>query len=159
MANSTIISDFKERVMDAVTHDDILFYAFDAKKCENGGDLENTHIFNYNRIPETVKDVSTYMTVMVHTKQKDRHGTFVTPTLEVWIYCHFEHMKMEREITKDNRCDYISMLIDEMFNGSTQYGGIGKLKLTLNSEGVYNQKFLYRHLIFETVDLNDSLCN
>ena len=51
------------------------------------------------------------------------------------------------------------MLIDEMFNGSTQYGGIGKLKLTLNSEGVYNQKFLYRHLIFETVDLNDSLCN
>lgn len=145
--------------MDAITHDDTMFYAFDAKECENGGDLIDTHIFTYNKIPDTVTEVSSYMTIMIHTKSRDRNKTFVTPTLEFYIYSHFEHMKMDRKITKDNRCDYISMLLDEMFNGSTEYGGIGQLKLILNTEGTYNKDFLYRHLIFETIDLNDSFCS
>lgn len=143
--------------MDAITHDDTLFYAFDSK-LEDGGDLENTHIFNYNKIPDTITEVSTYMTIMVHTKARDRNRTFVTPSLEIWIYCHDKHMEMDSQITKDNRCDYISMLIDNMFNGSTEYGGIGQLKLISNTEGTYNKEFLYRHLIFETIDFNDSMC-
>lgn len=158
MANSTSISDFKKNVMDAITHDDTIFYAFDAKECENGGDLIGTHILTYNKVPDTITEVSTYMTIMVHTKSRDRNGTFVTPTLEFYIYSHYKHMKMDRKITKDNRCDYISILIDSMFNGSTEYGGIGQLKLTLNTEGAYNKDFLYRHLVFETIDINDSMC-
>lgn len=158
MANSTSISEFKEKVVKAIAHDDTLFYAFDAKDCENGGDLINTHIFKYNKIPETITETNTYMTVMVHTKSRDKNGTFVTPTLEIWIYSHVDHMKMDYRITKDNRNDYISMLIDEKFNGSTEYGGIGKLQLMSNTEGVYNNKFLYRRLIFETVDVNNSFC-
>lgn len=158
MANSTSISDLKKRVMDAITHDDTIFYSFDAKECENGGDLIDTHIFTYNKVPETVTEVTSYMTVMVHTKSRDRNKTFVTPTLEFYIYSHYKHMKMDRKITKDNRCDYISMLIDDMFNGSTEYGGIGELKCILNQEGTYNKDFLYRHLVFETIDINDSIC-
>lgn len=158
IANGTSISEFKRRVMDTVTHDDTLFYAFGAKDCENGGDLDGTHIFKFNKIPETVHDVGTYMTIMVHMKARDRKGYFVTPTLEIWIYTHVQHMKMDRRITKDNRCDYISMLLDEMFNGSSEYGGIGQLKLVSNSEGVYNKDFLYRHMVFETIDLNNSSC-
>lgn len=159
MANSTSISEFKERVMDAITHDDTIFYAFDANECENGGDLIGTHILTYNKVPDTVTEVATYMTIMVHTKSRDINRTFVTPTLEFHIYSHYRHMKMDRKITKDNRCDYISMLIDNMFNGSTKYGGVGQLKLTLNTEGAYNKDFLYRHMIFETMDINNSVCN
>lgn len=158
MANSTSISEFKERVMDAITHDDTIFYAFDAKDCENGGDLIGTHILTYNKVPDTVTEVATYMTIMVHTKSRDINRTFVTPTLEFYIYSHYRHMKVDRKITKDNRCDYISMLIDNMFNGSTKYGGVGQLKLTLNTEGAYNKDFLYRHMIFETMDINNSVC-
>lgn len=98
------------------------------------------------------------MTIMVHTKARDRNKTFVTPTLEFYIYSHFKHMKMDRKITKDNRCDYLSMLIDDMFNGSTKYGGVGELKCILNQEGTYNKDFLYRHLVFETIDINNSAC-
>lgn len=164
MANSTSISDFKKNVVDAITHDDTIFYAFGADKVkyENGGDLIGTHILTYNKIPDTVETVSTYMTIMVHTKvfdsRYDRNKTFVIPRLEFYIYSHFKHMQMDREITKDNRCDYISMLIDNMFNGSSEYGGIGELKLSLNEEGAYNKDFLYRHMVFETVDLNKSFC-
>lgn len=158
MANSTSISQFKERVVNAIMHDDALFFAFDAKDCESGGDLINTHIFKYNKNPETITETITFMTVMVHTKSRDKNGTFITPTLELWIYSHNDHMKMDYRITKDNRNDYISMLLDEKFNGSTEYGGVGKLQLISNTEGTFSQKFLYRRLIFETVDVNDSIC-
>lgn len=159
MANSTSISEFKERVINAIMHDDTLFYAFDAKDCENGGDLLNTHIFKYNKNPNTITETITFMTIMVHTKARDRQGIYVTPTLEIWIYSHNDHMKMDPKITKDNRNDYISMLLDDMFNGTTEYGGIGKLRLMSNTEGTFNEKFLYRRMIFETVDISDSFCD
>ena len=98
------------------------------------------------------------MTVMVHINSR-RDKAFVTPTLEMWIYSHHQHMKMDRKITKDNRNDYIAMLLDDKFNGSTEYGGIGKLSLVSNTEGTYSQDFLYRRLIFETIDINDSFCS
>lgn len=161
MANSTSISEFKERVVKAITDDDTLFYAFDAKNCENSGDLINTHIFKYNKNPETITEAITFMTIMVHTKPvstRKRDYTFIIPTLEIWIYSHYKHMKMDPKITKDNRNDYISMLLDEKFNGSYEYGGIGKLNLTYNEEGTFNQKFLYRRMLFETIDVNDSVC-
>lgn len=50
MANGTSISEIKRHVIDAITHDDTIFYAFDAKGCENGGDLKDTHIFDNNKI-------------------------------------------------------------------------------------------------------------
>ena len=159
MANSTSISEFKERVVNAIMHDDTLFYAFDAKDCENGGDLLNTHIFKYNKNPNTITETITFMTIMVHTKASDRQGIYVTPTLEIWIYSHNDHMKMNSKITKDNRNDYISMLLDDMFNGTTEYGGIGKLRLMSNTEGTFNDKFLYRRMIFEKVDISDSFCD
>ena len=46
-------------------------------------------------------------------------------------------MSMDKEITDDNRNDYISMLLDKMFNGSAALGGIGNLNLILNEEGTF----------------------
>lgn len=158
MANSTSISDFKEKIVKAICYDETLFYSFDANDCENGSDLIDTHIFKFNKNPETIKDTITFITIMVHTKSQYRNKIFIIPTLEIWIYSHQDHMKMDRRITKDNRNDYISMLLDSKFNGTTEYGGIGKLQLVSNTEGTFGSKFLFRRLIFETVDLNDSIC-
>lgn len=158
MANSNIISDFKEKIVMAIAKDNDLFYAIDATDCENGGDLIDTHIFRFNKNPETITEVSTFITIMVHTKTNSRNSDFVIPILEIWIYSHCDHMKISSKIAKDNRNDYISRLLDDKFNGSTEYGGIGKLNLISNTEGVYNSKFLFRRLIFETIDVNDSFC-
>ena len=57
-----------------------------------------------------------------------------------------------------NRNDYLGVLIDEKFNDTTEYGNIGKLELVSNSEGVATKEFLYRQLIFETVDFDMSMC-
>ena len=158
MANSSIVSELKEKVIFAIVNDDALSYSFGASKITDSLELINTHIFRYNKNPNTIEEAITFMTVMVHTKARDRHGTFVTPTLEIWVYSHNDHMKMDSKITTDCRNDYISRLLDDKFNGSTEYGGIGKLSLVSNTEGTYNDKFLYRRLIFETVDVSDSFC-
>lgn len=69
---------------------------------------------------------------------------------------------------QDNRNDYISKILDKKFNGRDTLGGskndennlhlYGKLELIVNIEGAYNKDFLFRQLVFETVDLNRSLC-
>ena len=57
----------------------------------------------------------------------------------------------------ENRNDYLSRLIDERLNGRDDFG-IGKLKLISNIEGSSQKDYLYRALVFQGLDLNDSLC-
>lgn len=159
MANSDIITSLKEKVIKEITKDEAFFYAIDpdTSKVENGGDLPGTHIFRYNKNPATITSTITFLTIMVDTKSRDRNKTFVTPTLTIFIYTHNDHMDIKNiKGIKDNRNDYISKLLDMKFNGTSE--GIGTLQLVSNSEGTYNDKFLYRRLIFETIDLSDSLC-
>ena len=112
----------------------------------------------------------TFLTIQVHVpKTYDRNGTWVVPRLEIWILSHQDVMKVDN-IPKisDNRNDYISKLLDAKFNGRDTLGGskndkynlhlYGQLKLVSNIEGAFSQKFLYRQMIFEMKDLNDSLC-
>lgn len=159
MANSDIITSLKEKVIKEITKDEAFFYAIDpdTSKIENGGDLPGTHIFRYNKNPSTITSTITFLTIMVDTKSRDRNNTFVTPTLTIFIYTHNDHMEIKNiKGIKDNRNDYISKLLDMKFNGTSE--GIGILQLVGNYEGTYNDKFLFRRLVFETIDLSDSLC-
>ena len=78
--------------------------------------------------------------------------------MEIWIISHVNHMKVDNipKVT-DNRNDYLSKLIDRKLNGKPDYG-IGKLRLIVNIEGSYQQDYVYRKMIFEGLDLNNSLC-
>ena len=58
----------------------------------------------------------------------------------------------------DNRNDYLSKLIDNKLNGRSDFG-IGELKLLSNIEGSYQKDYVYRKMVFECSDLNDSLCD
>lgn len=159
MANSDIVTALKDKVIKEIANDEAFFYAIDpdTSKIENGGDLPGTHIFKYNKNPETITTTITFLTVMVDTFSRDRNKTFVTPTLTIWVYSHNDHMDIKNiKGIKDNRNDYISKLLDLKFNGT--YEGIGTLRLVGNTEGTFNQKFLFRRLIFETIDLSDSVC-
>lgn len=160
MANSSVITELKDNIIDAITHDDALFVAIDpSDDCENGGDLANTHIFRYNKNPNTITETITFLTIMTHANARDTNKSFMTPTLEIWIYSHNDHMNI-RNIPgiHDDRNDYISKLLDLKFNGKSGFGGSGTLVLTSNVEGTYNEKFLYRRMIFETFSLNKSMC-
>lgn len=134
----------------------------------SGEDVGDHYIFTWNKNPNTITDSITFITLQVHIR--GYLEKWVIPTLEVWIYSHKDHMKLDpKEFPgiEDNRNDYLSKLLDNKFNGRTILGTvddkaklslIGELRLTTNTESLVSEDFMCRRMIFETKDINDSLC-
>lgn len=174
MANSTLVTDLKQAVIKEIVNDDSFFYAIDSPNISDidcADELIYSHIFPYHQNPETINETITFLTIQVHIpKPYDRNKTWVVPRLEIWVFSHHSHMKVNN-IPKisDNRNDYISKLLDKKFNGRDTLGGnkddknnlhlYGKLDLISNIEGAFSKDFLYRQLIFEMKDINNSLCD
>lgn len=173
MANSSIITKMKDKVISEIINDETLFYAINSPEYKDpnyADDLIGTHIFRYHQNPNTLNKTITFLTIQVHIpKTYDSNKTWVLPRLEIWIISHEQCMNVDNipKITA-NRNDYISQLLDLKFNGRDSIGVssdpkdnlnlYGKLDLVSNVEGAYSTDYLYRQMIFETKDLNDSLC-
>lgn len=163
MPNSSIIDDMKTRVQDAILADPLLVKAIDAKDVteDNVADLIGTHIFTFAQNPNLVQSSETFLTIQVHIPQYNSPDyRWVHPVLEIWIISHNRHMRVDNiPRIRANRNDFISQLLDEKFNGSTDFG-YGQMFLQLNTEGVHgdNSDFLYRRMVFVTKDLSRSTC-
>lgn len=177
MANSEFITQFKQKVKNEIINDPLMVHAFGSPNYDpedldfSGEDVGDNHIFTWNRNPDVVTESITFMTILVNTAVKRYDNKWMIPKLEIWLYTHDEHMKLD---PKDfpgiaaNRNDYLSQLIDLKFNGRNILGGetdkdkirlVDDLLLTTNTEGVTIGNFAYRHMIFETKDMNSSMCS
>ena len=173
MANSSLVSSLKKEIIRELVKDPDIFYAIDSPdiKFDKADQLVYKHIFPYHKNPETIKESITFLTIQVHIpKPYDRNKTWVVPRLEIWILSHDRHMKVKNiPGISENRNDYISKLIDKKFNGKDTFGTssddknnlhiYGKMDLVSNIEGSFSRDFLFRQMIFEMKDLNDSLCD
>lgn len=161
MANSSIIGIAKNKIIREFIKDQEIVKAINATDVASAEQLVNKYIFNYHQNPNTINTVSTFITIQVHIPQSFSmmDETFVKPTVEIWIISHERHMIVNNipKVT-DNRNDYLSKLIDKKLNGKSGFG-IGKMKLSSNVEGSYQQNYLYRKMVFECTDLNNSLCS
>lgn len=157
MANSSSISAIKDKVIKEILKNDLLIKVIAPKDPEN---LINTHIFRYHQNPNTLNTAITFLTIQVHIpKNEEQNKRWVKPILEIWIISHEKKMNLGLSfpgITAD-RNDYLSQLLDDSLNGRTGFGS-GELILRSNEEGAYAPNYLYRKMIFETLDLNDSWC-
>ena len=173
MANSTIVTDLKQAILTELVNDEALFYAINSSEItdfKQANKLIYNNIFPFHQIPETIIKANTFITIQVHVpKTHMRSRTWVAPNLEIWIYSHHSHMKVDNiPKVSDNRNDYISMLLDKKFNGRTTIGNskndennlhlFGKLDLVSNIEGATAKEYLCRQMIFETKDLNNRSC-
>ena len=164
MANSSIIDKAKNKIIKEFIKDKDIIKAIDSSNVTSSEKLVGTHIFNYHQNPNTINTVETFITIQVHIPQsfsyyKNNNKIFVKPTIEIWIISHEKHMVVDNvpKVTA-NRNDYLSMLIDDKINGRSDIG-INNLLLIENIEGCYLQNYLYRKMVFEGQDLNDSLCD
>ena len=161
MANSSIVRLAKNKIIREFIKDDEIIAAIDCDESHSGENLVNTHIFNYHQNPNTINDVKTFITVQVHIPQPYRFDSkiYVQPIIEIWVCSHEKHMIVDNvpKIT-ENRNDYLARLIDEKLNGRDDFG-VGKLKLVSNIEGSSQKDYLYRTLVFQGLDFNDSLCD
>ncbi len=159
MANSSIIGKAKNEIVKSFINDDAIVAAIDPIGEYDKDDLVNSYIFNFHQNPDTINDAKTFLTIQVHIPEiYSTSNILVNTNIVVWIVSHETHMKVNNvPKIKENRNDYLSRLIDEKLNGSTLFG-LGKLKLISNVEGAYQKNYLYRQLVFQVVDINDSLC-
>ena len=164
MANSSIISAAKNKIIKELIKDEAIVQAIGCADGLSAEELVGNHIFDYHQNPNTLKNVQTFITVQVQIPEPmgyyNTNYTFVHPTVEIWIISHEKHMKVDNiPKVKVNRNDYLSMLIDDKFNGRSDIGGIGKLDLIYNLEGAFQSNYVYRTMLFKGTDLNQSVCN
>lgn len=160
MSNSFVIGNIKNKIIKDFIKDNDIVQAINSANVHSPEKLVGTHIFNYHQNPNTLNTVATFITVQVHIPQSfyRKDNTFVTPSIEIWIISHEKHMIVDNipKVT-DNRNDYLAKLIDKKLNGKSGYG-IGDLVLVSNVEGAYQKDYVYRKLVFEVTELNNSLC-
>ena len=166
MANSSIVRKAKNKIIKEFIKDQDIVAAINSSEVDPSEPqkLLYKHIFDYNQNPHTLKLVGTFITIQVHIPEnfyRDYHGNstiHIKPTIEIWIISHENHMRVENisKVTQ-NRNDYLSELIDNKINGRSGFG-IGETKLICNMEGAFQQDYLYRKLVFECLDFNDSMC-
>lgn len=160
MANSSIITQAKNKIIKEFIKDKDIVKTIDSSTVTSPEKLIGTHIFNYHQNPNTINTVETFVTVQVHIPEPFfRNNTYIKPTIEIWIISHERHMVVDNipKVT-DNRNDYLSRLIDKKLNGRSDFC-IGELELISNIEGSYQQNYLFRKMVFEGTDLNNSLCS
>lgn len=165
MANSSIIRKAKNKIVKEFIKDKDIIAAINSSEVKSNEPekLIGKHIFNYNQNPHTLNIVGTFITIQVHIPHDyytdyKASATRVRPTIEIWIISHERHMVVDNvpKVTQ-NRNDYLSELIDNKINGKSGFG-IGETVLLSNTEGAFQQDYLFRKMIFQCLDLNWSLC-
>lgn len=160
MSSELIISEAKNKIIRDFIKDDELVRAIGVDPSMSREKLIGKYIFDYNQNPNTINDVGTFITVLVHIPRRyyGYKKMYVYPTVDIWIISHQRHMKVD-DIPKviGNRNDYISRLIGRKLNGSNLFG-LGDLELTENVEGAIQSDYLYRNMIFQCAELSRSMC-
>lgn len=171
MANSKIISELKSKVTKDIINNDEIVKAIDCPDMDKENwesiylinsketiDMGFTPvIFREHQNQNIITDAVTFITMEVNIPQTDKYSIYAYPILEIWVVSHNKHNRIDNiQGVKDNRNDYISILLDEMFNGKK--AGYGDITLKSNTAGVYDDNFVYRRLVFEGIDINNSLC-
>lgn len=161
MANSFIVGDAKNKIIKEFIKDEEIIKGIDPVNItlDNSEKLINKYIFNFSQNPDTVHDVETFITVCANiTNRHFANNRYIDAAIEICIISHEDHMKVDNvpKVT-ENRNDYLARLIDRKLNGTSKIG-IGKLELARNVEGSIQQNWMYRQLVFEVIDLNNSYC-
>ena len=170
MANSRIISELKQRVLNDLIHDHDLITLIDCpdqlKPNWSPIYLLNTpetkqkgftpHIYTEQQNPNVTDQPITFIIVEISIpKAENITFTWVKPILSITIISHRDHLYLEdTSENMINRNDALSILIDEKFNSDGSYND---LHLVSNEPALYGTDFLSRTLSFEGIDLNNSL--
>lgn len=167
MAHSSAITDMKHEAVKRLLKCKMFVDALDAKEIEDIDKLVGTHIFTHPINPEYLENPCTFLVITTYIPRFSRNSNnslYLHPKLIFNIVSHVDHMKISpKEFkTNNNRNDFISQIIDHLFNLSDtskkKFGYFGQLELLRNDEGYINKDWVYRVMEFETMDFDRALC-
>lgn len=125
-------------------------------ECEYPDDLLYSHLFPFNRMPDTEQEVKTYVTVCADVPSIQANDLLRNLTITVRIFTHQNLMKVGG--SNMTRIDLLAAKIDSLINESYDFG-IGYVKLHSNTEMNLDASHMYRKLCFRTDSLNNQRCH
>lgn len=156
MANSSSISDWKNKTISMILNNDEIMDCLDLNELETEEPVY-TRIFPYNHIPQTIEETKVYITVAVSIPKITFNKVWAFPRLTIRIISHQEKMKLHKAGVSATRIDYMSQLIDKMLNGRNEFG-YGCLSLATNDEYLINSSHHCREMVFIGEDLAKKQC-
>lgn len=163
MAKSKCIRQFKNKIMAELSQDDEIISALGLNSDEDPDDLVWHRLFPHYFIPQTESEVRSYILVEIDIpERRTRYGSsssniWVHPTIVFYVLTHQEDMHMNMVGESGTRMDYLAELIEDKYEGRQDFG-VGMLQLKSDTAGSVNATYRFRQLVFEAVDLDDSLC-
>ena len=141
IASETILTGIDSQQADIHSPDDYIY--------------KNIYPFAY--LPDTETKSDTFILFFVDLPNINRQNpTFADIRLTIWVLVHKDRQQMKEQ--NASRADYLGEEIRKMLDGSKNYG-YGVLDLVASREVILNEKYVYRELIFRTVDMKMSSHN
>lgn len=163
MSKSSCIRNWKNKIVSELSQDDEIINALGLNPDEDADDLVWHRIMPHMWIPSVESEVKTYILVEIDIpERRTRYGSsesniWVHPVIVFYVLAHQEDMRMNMVGESGTRMDYLAELIEEKYEGRQDFG-VGTLQLKSDTAGSVNTTYRFRQLVFEAVDLDDSLC-
>ena len=147
--------EYKRKVIQKFLDCDAIVEAINAEELD-ASELVYHNIFPFGVILETQTDAKTIITVEVTMPQVSTVNYFFKDVLLVVnVICHQDLMRTDYGVP---RHDYISKLICEILNGSTDFG-YGEVSLVSNTENAFSERHAGRTMRFQTKEqTKNNLC-
>lgn len=163
MSKSSCIRIYKNKIMSELSQDDEIINALGLNPDESPDDLVWHRLYPHLWIPQTESDVRSYILVEINIpERRQRYGNnesniWVHPVIIFNVLVHQDDMQLNMAGESGTRMDYLAELIEEKYEDRQGFG-VGTLQLKSDIAGSVNNTYRFRELIFEAVDLDDSLC-
>lgn len=165
MPNSSIVMQAKNDMLVAMSNDSAIIEALGINEDEDIESLIDVRFFPHWFVPKTQDIVKTYICIEAGVEAFEKRYSsaidnklYDLATIKIYVLSHQDDLHMNLAGVSAIRTDYLSCLIDEKFNGSTDYG-IGKLQRISNQPfSLKDNIYRYREIVFRAVDFNDNLC-
>lgn len=163
MGKSTCIRKWKNQIMSELSNDDNIINALGLNPDESADDLVWHRLFPHYYVPKTEESVRSYIFVEINIpERRSRYGEsnatiWVYPVIIFYVLTHQEDMQLNMVGESGTRMDYLAELIEEKYEGRQGFG-VGELQLKSDIEGSLNNTYRLRQLVFEAVDITNSLC-
>lgn len=165
MANSSLVIQAKNDILIALQNDERIVEALDLHDDESAEDLIGVRLFPHWFVSETQEAVKTYICVEagIDALEISRASTvnekvYDIATIKVYVISHQNDLYMNKAGVSAIRTDYLSCLIDEKLNGSTDFG-LGTLqRISNNPFSLKDNIYRYREIVFRAYDFNDDMC-
>lgn len=150
--NQREIGELKDLIIDEIIANDRIIELLEPVKDEDWDrtDLLYSQIFNYNRLPFTIEEDQTFITVEIEAEKDPNisaiNNTSKTLSIVLNVVCSDRKMKVRG--SRVNRVDLITAELDNMFN-EQKHWGLGTVHFRHSVPGVLETKHPYRITEFD----------